>query len=149
MTTPTTAWIPLPLDGVRLRELVHYACSKDPDAKLLLDDGRAIAVSIGDLELHADGALQISMESHGDSTYIARYSGPDLVIDRIEINSGGPGCDQEFVDDVDAWVAGGYASSCGYVVNARITISRESESEAGPGRTATDGLMHPAQELAV
>jgi hypothetical protein len=35
------------------------------------------------------------------------------------------------------------------VVNARITISRESESEAGPGRTAADGLMHPAQELAV
>ena len=111
----------LPLGERRVKEIVHYACPKDPEGELILEDGRKVALSIGDMELAVNGEVRLSMKEDGDMSYIVRYSGAALHDAAFFVNFDAPNWQDEFNADLDEWIAGGYAGDLGYVVDVCVT----------------------------
>ncbi|GAA2320853.1 hypothetical protein GCM10009853_093880 [Glycomyces scopariae] len=111
----------LALSGFGLRELVHYANAKHPKGELVLEDGRKIALAIGDLEVAAEKPLRVTAEYHGDTTYLVRYTGPAVENADIAIAFDGGTGQEEFVKDLDRWIESGYTEDLDYVVDARVS----------------------------
>ncbi|THV24502.1 hypothetical protein [Glycomyces paridis] len=110
----------LALSGLGVKEIVHYANGKHPEAELILKDGRKIELAIGDLEFAAEEPLRVTAERHGDSTYLVRYTGPAVENADIAVFFNGGTWQEEFDKDLDRWIESGYTEDLNYVVDARI-----------------------------
>ncbi len=115
-------WKRIPLEGTAVREVVHFACPKEPEGRIHLSDGRVIELPFGDIEVATSGRVRIDMRRHGDSSYIVRYSGESLTLAELWVEFDDDPWRDEFSRDIDAWIGAGYRGSPGYVADTRLAL---------------------------
>src|SRR5262245_14316300 len=120
-------WISLPLEGVRVDEVVIFGSGKDTDLTIRLTDGRAIELSINDvrLVLH-DGAI-VESTRWDDVSRTVRLSGPDLSIRRAAVAWPGPDedCITGLMEDVrTAFQPDRQPGHVNYVVSVELELER-------------------------
>jgi hypothetical protein len=113
------------LEGRELREIVHYANPKDPEGRLRFSDGQIIELPFGSIEVVTSGAVRVSMERSGDSSYHVTYTGAKLTIAELWIRFGTGPWAEEASREIDEWVGGGFSDGLHMVVDTRMALAAD------------------------
>jgi hypothetical protein len=113
------------LEGRELREIVHYADSKDPRGRLKCSDGQVIELPFGGIEVVTCGAIRIAMERYDDRSYRVTYTGPSLAIAELWISYGTGTWAEEASRTIEEWIAGGLSGELNMVVDTRMALAAD------------------------
>jgi hypothetical protein len=121
-------WIPLPLDGARLAELVIFGNGKDSDVTIKLAGGRVIEIPVEDVRVVTGEGIIVHSVRYDDVSRIVRFSGQGLSIRHARV--AWPGEDEECVtglaEDLPAFLdpENEQVKYLRYVVDAEFELER-------------------------
>ena len=112
-----------------LADVVIVGSGKDADIRIALADGKRLLMGAGDVTVSADSSVRARIQWLDDVNVEIRYCGPGLVARsvRVKYDSGDPEWQDEFHQDLRAWLASDSSYEFNYSVDADIVLAADGQ----------------------
>jgi hypothetical protein len=112
-----------------LTEVVIVGSGKDAEILIALADGRELSMGAGVVTVSADSGVQARITQLDDANVEIRYCGPGLAARsvRLKYDSRDPEWQDEFREDVRAWLANDSSFELNYCVDADIVLAADGQ----------------------
>jgi hypothetical protein len=122
-------WHSVLVGPASLADVVIVGSGEEADILIALADGRQLSMGAGEVTVSADSSVRARITRLDDVNVDIRYGGPGLVARsvRVSYDSRDPEWQDEFQEDLRAWLASDSSYEFNYRVDADVVLAADGQ----------------------